>query len=184
MPEPRAPKQDRTVGQQAASRARRVGRAASRLDVALGPAEVPLGSIIGILAGTAVGIAPAIIFRSGILLPIGVILGGIFGGVIGSLLRGRLRFRGWRLGVVGVLLLGLLTTCFACGFVSTIAGFQKMGEADRLTKMAEEAGLGTYNEPPVTAPASAPICWGGVILLGIGTVFAVGLNFLIRIIRR
>lgn len=163
-------------------RRRLTGYGEGELD--LGPVEVAAGTVFGILAGAFVGILPAIIFRRAILIPVGLLLGTVGGAVVIYILKNRLTVRGWRFGMLGVLVLSLLTICLCCGLGSTIAGFQKMGEADRLTQMAEEAGLGTYNEPPVTAPASAPFCWGGVILLGIGVVFAVGLNFLIRIIKR
>lgn len=157
---------------------------ASRADTALGPAEAAFTYLACALAGGLASLIPVVIFRNAWLLMVSFPVGIIGGLLLAIPIRGIRLGKRRRLGIIGATVLAILTLCVACGSVGMIAGFQKMGEADRLTQMAEDAGLGTYNEPSVTAPASAPICWGGLILLGIGTVCAVGLNLLIKVIRR
>ena len=161
-------------------RRRLTGYGEGELD--LGPVEVAAGTIFGILAGIVVAMLPAVIFRKAILIPVGLFLGAIGGAVVVYILKNRLTVRGWRFGMLGVLVLSLLIICLSCGLLQTIAVSQKTMQGMDYWRRAEELGLYTPSEPTATAGGiPIPMVVGLLTILGIpvaGVLLVVGIIIL------
>lgn len=122
------------------SLAQKVIRGATQLDVAIGPTELRLGTFSHIVAGAIVGLIPAIVFRSGVLLPSGMFVGGVVGWLVNRLTSGRLVV-GRRAGVAGVFLASLFTICGACSAIGTIVATQNRRAADEIFRRQREMGI-------------------------------------------
>lgn len=163
------------------STVRKIARGVTQADVAIGPAELPFGSIAGVVAGAIAGLLPAVILRSPISLPIGVIVGAVLGGLAPRLV-GKLNTRGRRLGVVGVVVLSLLVTCVSCGLLQTIAVSQKTMQGMDYWRRVEELGL--YEPTATTGGIPVPMVVGLLTVVGISVVAGVLLVIGIIILKK
>jgi len=135
---------------------RKAARGAALLDIAVGPAVVPLGSIIGVVAGAFVGLLPAIILRSGILLPIGVIAGGGIGSAAARLIS-KMSLRGRRVGILGTLVLGSLISCGAYALAQTIAHLHSLKQAVEMRQGASDGPPGAQGTRGAQSPSRTPM---------------------------
>lgn len=160
-------------------RRRLTGYGEGELD--LGPVEVAAGTILGIIAGIFVAMLPAVIFRKAILIPVGLLLGTVGGAVVTYIFKNRLTVRGWRFGMLGVLVLSILLVCFSCGLGQTIAVSQKTMDGLRSFQRAEELGLPVPRGSTETTGGIPTPMVVGLATLG-GIVFVVGVLLVVGII--